>query len=103
MGVSTWGTLGWVHCAALDRSAFHWIFNWACSLCLDVPTWLGRFNSVGCLCGESRAKTCALLYIPRSMGRLILRLCLAPDLVGCLRDGNTPAWTDYPCCAGQRN
>src|SRR6266498_4295397 len=100
MGISTRGTLGWVYCAALDRSSFDWIFNWACSLCLDTFAWLGCLNAVGCLCRESRAKTCIILYSTHSVGRIILRLCVASDLVCCLRDGNAFAWTHHPCCAG---
>src|SRR5678815_2189469 len=101
MGISTWGTLGRLHGAALDRSSFDRIFNWACSLHLDIPAWLGCLNALGCLCRKSCPKTCIILYSAYAMGRFILRLCVASDLVCCLRDGNAFAWTHHPRCAGQ--
>src|SRR5215212_1845980 len=100
MGISTWRTLGWLYCTALDRSSFDWIFHWPCSVRLDIFAWLGCLNFIGCLCRESCQKTRAILYIARSLGRLILRLCVAFDLVCCFRDGNAFAWTHHPGAIG---
>src|SRR6266487_646142 len=96
MGISPRSTFGWLDSATLDGSSFYWLFNWLGSLCVDVLAWLDCINAASYLCRECRAKTYNILQVTNSLGRLILRLCMASDLGSCLRDGNTLTWTHHP-------
>src|SRR5690349_18473598 len=98
MGISTWGALRRLHGTALDRFAFPRIFSWARSLHVDLLAWVGHPNPGRGLRRKPRPKTCTFLHIASPLGRIILRVCLAPDLVGSFRDGNALARTDYPGC-----
>src|SRR5919198_86376 len=101
MGISSRRALGWLYRAAMDSSPLRWVFSWACSLRLDIPSRLGNSDDAGCLCRKSGPSARAGLYIASSLGRSVLRLCLASDLVCCLRYGNPPAWPHYPFCTWQ--
>src|SRR5512145_2828853 len=100
MVVPAWSALGRLHSTPLDGSSFHWIPNGSRTVRLDLFSRLGGLDLAGGLCRRHSTKASAILYIAHSLGRTILYLCLASDMVCRFRDGNAPAWADYPCCAG---
>src|SRR6266498_1691103 len=67
------------------------------TLYLDLFSWLDLIDVVRNLCGEYCAQPTCLIQAARSVGRIILRLCLALDLVRRLGDGNAFTWIYHLC------
>src|SRR3972149_1390200 len=101
MGVSSRRAFSWLHLAALDGPSCSWLFIKSCALCMDLLSGLGCINLNGNPRGKRRAETCWIIQAAPALGGAILCLCMASDVVCCLRDGNPFTWIHCIRSAGR--